>query len=286
MSIHILNSIAEVRKALAPHRRQHQRIGFVPTMGYLHEGHLSLIRKAREECDIVVVSIFVNPTQFGPSEDYEKYPRDLDRDTSLAESVGTDYLFVPSVEELYPAGFQTWIEVTELSKKFEGVFRPHHFKGVTTIVGKLFNIVLPDKAYFGQKDYQQYLVIRRMVEDLHYPITIVLQPTIREQDGLAMSSRNVYLSPEERKNALCLYQALLTGRSLIEQGERNRWAIEQQMQKVIEQVREARIDYVAVADAETLEQPEKLSPGMQTVLLIAVRFPSARLIDNMLVKVP
>ena len=193
-----------------------KKIGLVPTMGYLHQGHLSLIKKSKELCDITVVSIFVNPTQFAPTEDYEKYPRDIERDNKLLKEYNIDYVFVPSQEEIYSSGYQSYVYVNEISKKFEGEFRPTHFRGVTTIVSILFNCVKPDLAFFGQKDAQQAAVIKQMVSDLKYDIEIIVCPIVRETDGLAMSSRNVYLSPEERTKALTLHKSLLYAKKLIE----------------------------------------------------------------------
>jgi len=210
-------------------------IGFVPTMGYLHKGHLSLVEAARKENDVVVVSIFVNPTQFGPNEDYNRYPRDLERDLRLLEPIGVDYVFNPSVEEMYPAMYSTYVEEVELSKYLCGASRPGHFRGVCTVVTKLFNIVKPTKAYFGQKDAQQFRVLRRMVRDLNMDVEMIEMPIVREEDGLAMSSRNVYLSPEERKEATRLYKSLLKAKELIESGERDVQKIKSEMLKILDQ---------------------------------------------------
>ncbi len=286
MAIAIVHRVQELRQRLAAQRAQGKRIGFVPTMGYLHQGHAALIRQAAQECDFVVTSDFVNPTQFGPGEDFERYPRDLQHDVQVAAAAGSHLLFAPSVEEMYPEGFATVVHVGGITEKFEGQFRPSHFDGVTTIVAKLFNVVQPDRAYFGQKDYQQLLVVRQLVRDLQFPIEIVMVPTVRESDGLAMSSRNVYLSPEERQKALALYRALRAGEQAIQGGARQRVQIEQQMLAVLQQVPELAVDYAAAADAETLEQPQVFLPGQLVVLLVAARLPSARLIDNLLVRVP
>src|SRR5512139_1835857 len=207
-------------------------VGLVPTMGYLHEGHLSLVRRAREECDHVAVSIFVNPTQFGPKEDLAKYPRDLERDMKLIEPY-TDLLWTPTPEIMYPEGYQTWVEVEKMTLPLEGAMRPGHFRGVTTVVAKLFNAVQPDRAYFGQKDAQQAAVIRQMVRDLNFPIEIVVCPIVREPDGLAMSSRNVYLDPAQRKAATVLFRALTTAKELYEAGERNGEKLRQTMKEVL-----------------------------------------------------
>ncbi len=286
MAIVLARTIAELRQQVQAQRTAGKRIGFVPTMGYLHEGHAALIRLAAQECEYVVTSDFVNPTQFAPTEDFERYPRDLQRDLQVAEQAGSHVLFAPSVEEMYPEGFATTVSIRGITEKFEGAFRPTHFDGVVTVVSKLFNIVQPDRAYFGQKDYQQLLVIRQLVRDLNFPIEVVMVPTVREPDGLALSSRNVYLSAEERQKALSLYRALQAGQSVILQGERRRSVIEARMQEVLSAVPELRIDYAAAALAETLEQPEAFSPGARVVLLVAARLPSARLIDNLLVQVP
>jgi len=251
-------------------------------MGYFHEGHLSLMRLARRLSDIVVVSIFVNPIQFGPQEDYARYPRDLERDRRLAESVGVDILFVPSVEEMYPEGFQTFVEVTELSRPLCGARRPGHFRGVCTVVLKLFNIVKPHLAIFGEKDYQQLKVIERMVRDLHLDIEIVPHPTVREPDGLAMSSRNTYLQPEERESALSLYRALELVRRRVSQGERRTKVLRREIEEFITSHPGTRIDYVEFRDPETLE--EKAEVDGPTLLALAVFVGRARLIDNTILR--
>ncbi len=248
-------------------------------MGYLHEGHLSLVRCAKKETDFVVVSIFVNPTQFGKGEDYERYPRDLERDIKLLEKEGVGLVFAPEVSDMYPEGFSTFVEETELSKRWEGEFRPGHFRGVCTVVLKLFNIVKPDRAYFGEKDYQQLLVIKRMVEDLNLEVEIVGCPVVREPDGLAMSSRNTYLSPEERKQATAIYRSFLLAQKLVREGIR-------EAPKVVEEIKKflkgfpliEKIDYVAIVDPETLQPVGEIKGGER--ILVAVRMPSARLIDN------
>ncbi|MER3469694.1 MAG: pantoate--beta-alanine ligase [Thermoflexus sp.] len=254
--------------------------GFVPTMGYLHEGHLSLIRRARAENDHVAVSIFVNPTQFGPHEDYNRYPRDLERDLRLLEPLQVDLVFVPSVEEMYPPGFQTWVIVEELSRPLEGASRPGHFRGVATVVAKLFNIVQPDRAYFGQKDAQQAVVIRRMVRDLNFPVEIVVCPTVREPDGLAMSSRNTYLSPQERQAATILFRALQAAKARYEAGERDGERLREAMREVLRGEPLARVDYVSVADPETLEELSRVEGP--ALLSLAVYIGNTRLIDNLL----
>jgi len=268
-------SLAEKRKGLT--------VGLVPTMGYFHEGHLSLMRRARQECDRVVVSLFVNPLQFGPQEDFERYPRDLERDAALAEQVGVDVLFIPSTEAMYPPGYATHVEVVGLTEPLCGRSRPGHFRGVTTVVAKLFNIVQPDVSYFGQKDYQQALVISRMAEDLFWPLRVVVCPTVREPDGLAASSRNVYLGPEERRQAVCLFQALQAAQEAIARGERRAREVERIMRETISRYPLARIDYAEVRRARDLAEIETLEE--RVVLALAVWIGRTRLIDNALVEV-
>lgn len=252
-------------------------VGLVPTMGYLHEGHLSLIRRAREECDHVFVSIFVNPTQFGPKEDFARYPRDLERDFRLIESF-TDVVWTPSAEEMYPQGYQTWVEVEAMTKPLEGAMRPGHFRGVTTVVAKLFNAVQPHKAYFGQKDAQQAAVIRQMVRDLNFPLEIVVCPTTREPDGLAMSSRNVYLDSEQRKAATVLFRSLSAAKELYEAGERNAEKIREKMRDVLAGEPLAEPQYVSCADYDTLEELDEIKG--KALLSMAVFIGKTRLIDN------
>jgi pantoate--beta-alanine ligase len=253
-------------------------VGFVPTMGYLHEGHLSLIRRARQECDHVVVSIFVNPTQFGPNEDLSRYPRDIERDLSLIEPLGVDLVWTPTAEVMYPKGYQTWVEVEAMTRPLEGAMRPGHFRGVTTVVAKLFNAVQPHKAYFGQKDAQQAAVIRRMTVDLNFPIEIVVCPTVREADGLAMSSRNVYLSPEQRKAATVLFRALSAAKELYEAGERNAERLRERMKEVLAAEPLAEVQYVSCADYDTLEELTEIRG--KALLSMAVFIGKTRLIDN------
>jgi pantoate--beta-alanine ligase len=253
-------------------------VGFVPTMGYLHRGHLALVQRARTENPAVVVSIYVNPPQFGPREDLASYPRDLDRDLELLQREGTDIVFAPSDDEMYPPEFSSWIDVEKVTERLEGASRPGHFRGVATIVAKLFNIVQPTRAYFGQKDAQQVTVIKRMVADLNMGLEIVVVPTVRESDGLAMSSRNVYLGPEERRAATVLFKALTLARELGRRGERDADEIRRQMTSLIEKEPLARIDYVSVADAGTLE--ELRSVDRPALASLAVRIGKTRLIDN------
>ena len=257
-------------------------LGFVPTMGYLHEGHLSLVRKAREDCASVAVSIFVNPTQFGPQEDLAKYPRDLARDLRLLEPLGVDLVWTPSNEDMYPAGFQTWVEVQGLTERLEGAIRPGHFRGVTTVVAKLFHAVQPKRAYFGQKDAQQAAVIRRMTIDLDFPIDIVVCPTVREEDGLAMSSRNKYLEGADRQAATILYRALSAAKSAFEQGERSGDRLRQIMQDTLQSEPLAQVQYMSCADYDTLEELEKVSG--KTLLSMAVLVGKTRLIDNFILE--
>ena len=253
-------------------------VGLVPTMGYLHEGHLSLIRKAREECTHVAVSIFVNPTQFGPNEDLAKYPRDLERDLSLIRPLGVALVWTPSPEIMYPTGYQTWVEVEAVTRPLEGAMRPGHFKGVTTVVAKLFNAIQPHRAYFGQKDAQQVAVIRRMTRDLNFPLEVIVCPTVREADGLAMSSRNKYLEGEERKAATILFRALGAAKFAYEDGERNADKLRTIMKDMLATEPRAQTQYVSCADYDTLEELELIKG--KTLLSMAVRLGKTRLIDN------
>jgi pantoate--beta-alanine ligase len=271
-----IDEMKELRPGLA------EPVGFVPTMGYLHQGHLALVRQARAENVSVVVSIFVNPTQFGPQEDFARYPRDPQRDLALLDKEGTDIVFMPSADEMYPKNFNSWVEVGKVAERLEGAARPGHFRGVATVVAKLFNIVQPDRAYFGQKDAQQLIVIRKMASDLDMNLEIVAVPTVREPDGLAMSSRNTYLNPEERKQAIVLYQALTLAHKLWAEGEKDAEAIRQQMTALIQQQPLAKIDYISIADAETLDELDRVKPP--ALVSLAVRIGKTRLIDNVVVK--
>jgi len=255
-------------------------IGFVPTMGYLHEGHLSLIREAKQQTDSAWVSIFVNPTQFSPNEDLEKYPRDEKMDLELCRKEGADVVFLPSANEMYPEGFNTYVEVKKLTETLCGASRPTHFRGVTTVVSKLFNIVQPDRAYFGQKDAQQALVLDRMTRDLNFPIGIVVCPIVREPDGLALSSRNVYLTAEQRQQALALSASLKKAEEMFDNGERDPARIIAEVKKVIQEQPDAKIDYVSVVRTTDLKEPEELVGG--ELLALAVFFGNTRLIDNTL----
>lgn len=282
-SVQIIKSISGLRARLDQARADGQRVGFVPTMGYLHDGHGSLMKRARDECELVVVSIFVNPLQFAPDEDLASYPRDLQRDTALAQSCGVDILFVPEVIEMYPNGqVKTQVSVPELAAHWDGASRPSHFTGVATVVSKLFNIVGPCHAYFGRKDFQQLVVIRQMATDLSMPVTVVGCPTIREADGLAMSSRNSYLSPADRQAAVVIYQGLQQGKRAALAGETNPAAIVQTVTDVICCELRATIDYVAAVDRASLTVPEWLSA--ESLILVACWFGKTRLIDNVLIR--
>ena len=271
----VAESIAEMKRLRS---ELTEPLGFVPTMGYLHEGHISLARRAREENASVAASIFVNPTQFGPTEDFEDYPRDTQRDLAMLEEAGTDVVFMPPVAEMYPEGFSSWVEVGKLTERLEGASRPTHFRGVTTICTKLFNIVEPTRAYFGQKDAQQALVIRRMVTDLAMNLEIVICPTVREPDGLAMSSRNTYLSPEQRQAAVSLNQALKLAEELWSQGKRDAGHLQQVVTDHIRQQPLAEIEYVSIANIDTLEELKTISTP--ALLSLVVRFGKTRLLDN------
>jgi len=258
------------------------KVGLVPTMGFLHEGHLSLIRRAREECDHVVVSIFVNPTQFGPKEDLSKYPRDIDHDLELIEPLGTDLVWMPTPEIMYPQGYQTWVEVEAITRSLEGAMRPGHFRGVTTVVAKLFTGVQPHKAYFGQKDAQQAAVIRQMTRDLNFPIEIVICPIVREPDGLAMSSRNIYLDTEQRNAATVLFRSLSAAKDLYESGERDGEKIRGKMKDVLASEQLADVQYVSCADYDTLEELSEIKG--KALLSMAVFIGKTRLIDNFVLR--
>jgi pantoate--beta-alanine ligase len=260
-------------------RREHKTIGFVPTMGALHEGHLRLVEEARQMCDVVIVSIFVNPAQFNEKEDFNKYPRDLTADAALLTEYQVDYIFAPDRQEIYPEGFSTYVTVEDLSEKLEGASRPGHFRGVATVVTILFNTIRPDFAFFGQKDAQQIAVIRRLTEDLGFDTEIVVLPTVREESGLAMSSRNERLSVEERQKASIIYKALREAKIAAKNGERNAARIAEIVQKTIESEPLAQIDYVAVVDNQTLEPIEKIAEH-PVLIAVAARFGKVRLIDN------
>ena len=274
--IETIDDMRRLRQQLA------EPVGFVPTMGYLHEGHLSLVRHARVKNSSVVVSIFVNPTQFGPREDFDSYPRNPERDLALLEKEETDVVFMPSAAEMYPPQFSSWVEVGSITERLEGASRPGHFRGVTTVVAKLFNIVQPTRAYFGQKDAQQAIVIKRMVGDLNMNVEVVALPTVREPDGLAMSSRNTYLDPEQRQAAIVLYQALSLAQKLWSQGKTDAQYLRQQMVALIQKEPLAKIDYVSIADAETLYELDKVKPP--ALVSLAVKIGKTRLIDKIVLK--
>jgi pantoate--beta-alanine ligase len=271
----VVETIADLRRLRL---KLAEPVGFVPTMGYLHEGHLTLVKRAKAENSSVVVSIFVNPTQFGPQEDFAKYPRDPKRDLAMLEKEKVDIVFMPSVAEMYPPQFSSWVEVGKISERLEGASRPGHFRGVATVVAKLFNIVQPDRAYFGQKDAQQLVVIKKMVAEFNMNLEVVAVPTVREPDGLAMSSRNIYLNPEERKAALVLYQALTLAQKLFSQGEKDAQAIRQKMTELIQKQPLANIEYISIADAETLDELDTVNPP--ALVSLAVKIGKTRLIDN------
>ncbi len=280
----VARTISEIRQLVTQAKKDGHTVGFVPTLGALHEGHMSLVRQARQESGYLVVSIFLNPTQFGPGEDFDKYPAHQQQDLQLCEQAKVDAVFLPTVEQMYPQGHCTVVSVKGLSEKLCGVQRPTHFAGVCTVVAKLFNIVQPDLAYFGQKDAQQSLIITRMVRDLDIPVQIRICPTVRESDGLAMSSRNAYLTFEQRTQAACLYRALLHGKQLIDAGQRDSQFVTKAMQTIITQAGPCQIDYVAAVDSQTLEPANEASPGW--LLAVAVRIGQARLIDNILLDIP
>jgi pantoate--beta-alanine ligase len=260
-------------------REQDKTIGLVPTMGALHEGHLSLVREARRMCDLVVVSVFVNPTQFGPGEDFEHYPRDLTKDTALLTDYNVDYIFAPTVEEIYPRGFSTYVNVEGLSEQLEGASRPGHFRGVATVVTILLNTVLPDFAFFGQKDAQQALVIRRLVKDLAFDTEIVVLPIVREDSGLAISSRNLYLTSDEQGSAAIIHRALVKAKTAFKDGERSAGRLADLIRSTVEAEPRARLDYVAITDAETLEKVDRIDER-PTLIAVAAYIGKTRLIDN------
>ena len=274
----IVEDVKEMQK-LSKDLKRDKTIGFVPTMGFLHEGHLSLARKAKEQNDIVVMSVFVNPLQFAEGEDFDTYPRDRKRDEELAEKAGVDILFFPSEEDMYPEDFQTHVNVEKLTQVLEGASRPLFFKGVTTVVCKLFNIVKPDRAYFGKKDAQQLIVVKKMVEDLNMDVEIVPMPIVREQDGLATSSRNRYLNEEERKSAVCLYKALKKARQMVEKGTLDTKTIIQNMEKIISSYPFTRIDYISINRTDDLKPLKHIETG-KTLISLAVFVGKTRLIDN------
>lgn len=277
----LVGTVENAREAVLAAKRNGARVGLVPTMGALHAGHHSLIRTARKECDFVVVSIFVNPAQFGPNEDYTRYPRTLEGDMAMCRGEGVNVVYFPSEETMYPPGFATSVEVAGLTNALEGAYRPGHFRGVTTVVLKLFNIVPAHAAYFGQKDYQQQTLIRRMVEDLNVPIDIRVCPTVREPDGLALSSRNVYLSPDERRSALALSRSLKLAEERLRYGDRDVAAIRQAMLDLLNSTPHVKPDYATLIHPDTLEEVSQVLPKL--VAVVAARVGATRLIDNLII---
>lgn len=275
----VYRSAQEMRAYTRTAKQAGHRVGFVPTMGALHKGHLSLVEAAAKECETVVVSIYVNPTQFGRGEDLDRYPRNLEQDLNLLAAYPVGAVFAPTDSEMYPKGFDTWVQVGQIAEPWEGTCRPGHFRGVATVVLKLFNLVEPDIAYFGEKDYQQLLVVKQMVRDLNIPVEIRGCPTVREPDGLAMSSRNQYLSPDERRDALVLFQSERLAQQLVDSGETDAARITQAMRDHILRVPYAKIDYVAIVDPETLQEVSTVNRPVRAIL--AVRLGGTRLIDNM-----
>jgi len=282
--IETISSIDKIHLLTKKLRQEKKSIGFVPTMGYLHEGHLSLVSESKKNNDVTIVSIFVNPTQFAPSEDLTTYPRDLERDKKLLAELGTDYLFFPNVEDFYPDDFQSHVSVNEITKILEGEFRPIHFKGVTTVVAMLFNCVMPDNTYFGQKDAQQAAVIKQMVKDMKFDIKINVCPIIREEDGLAMSSRNVFLDEKERQDALVLSKSLKLAEELINEGERETKKILTEMEKLINSVDTSQLDYVSIVEVESFKITDRIEKNKNYYILIACKIGKTRLIDNKLLK--
>ncbi len=275
----LIRKIKDMKQITKRLKKEGKTIGFVPTMGYLHEGHVSLIRCSKKDNDITVVSIFVNPIQFGKNEDLDRYPRDLERDVEICTKEGVDYVFYPSADEMYPEGFSTYVEVEGITQRLCGAFRSGHFKGVTTVVAKLFNIVQPDRAYFGEKDYQQLKVIQKMVRDLNIDVEVIGCPLIREKDGLALSSRNKYLTPEERKSALSISRALFRAKQMFESGEKDPSKVVNEVKRIISsQPLVKEIQYVEVVDPERLTPKKKLEKG--DVVAVAVFVGNTRLIDN------
>ncbi|MFA4993122.1 MAG: pantoate--beta-alanine ligase [Candidatus Omnitrophota bacterium] len=271
-----LTAIAKKAKQLK------KSIGFVPTMGALHAGHFSLIKQARKENDILVASTFVNPAQFGPGEDFKKYPRRLKKDAGFCRKLGVDFIFLPDKNNMYPKGYSTFVNVETLSGLLCGASRPGHFRGVATVVAKLLNIVQPDTLYLGQKDAQQAIIISRMVKDLNFPVKVKVMPTVRQDDGLALSSRNAYLSKDERSSALVLYKALRLATVMVDNGQRNTARIISRMKQLIEKNKLARIDYIAIVERQQLKEVKKIIPG--SLIALAVKFGKTRLIDNIIIE--
>jgi pantoate--beta-alanine ligase len=286
MPIELIETVGRMQAIADELRADGKKIAVVPTMGFLHRGHTSLMQKGRELADAVVTTLFVNPTQFGPNEDFERYPRDLDRDLEMAEENGSDYLFHPGVTEMYQDNYSTFIMLKGITDKFEGRIRPKHFNGVATVCAKLFNITKPHYAIFGQKDYQQTLVVKKFVRELNFDLDIVVAPIVRESDGLAMSSRNTYLNDDDRRDAGILFAALEEARKEIVKGERRRTTINGIMHNVLRSVPSIKIDYASSADAENLGEPEVFLDGERIVLMIACYLGRTRLIDNSIITIP
>jgi pantoate--beta-alanine ligase len=283
--VSVIHNVADMQRTAERLRLEGKRLAVVPTMGSLHDGHLRLITKAKEHATIVVTTIFVNPTQFGPGEDFDRYPRDLERDRSMAESAGTDYLFAPGTAAMYPPGFVTTVEVERLSSVLEGKSRPGHFRGVATVVVKLFNIVKPHVAVFGQKDAQQVIIVRQMMRDLNFAIDLIVVPTVREPDGLAMSSRNSYLTLAERREAPVLFQSLQSAQHRIRGGEHASRSILAEMTELIRARSSGVIDYISIADGRTLEELSECGGDRPLLISLAVRFGATRLIDNIFLNI-
>jgi pantoate--beta-alanine ligase len=281
----IVKSIGEMQDTSERFRREGKTIAVVPTMGYLHRGHASLIERARSRTDVVITTIFVNPAQFAPNEDFSRYPRDFNRDTSIAANAGTDIIFYPDASDMYPKEFKSYVEVEGVSRILEGEFRPIHFRGVTTVVAKLFHITKPHAAVFGQKDAQQAFIIQKMVNDLNFDIDIIIAPIIREEDGLALSSRNVYLNETERKNALVLHRSLQHAAKRIQDGENDAAALHREMENIMKSGNPSQIDYIAFINPEIFTVVEKIEPP-EVLAAVAVRFGTTRLIDNWRIQVP
>jgi pantoate--beta-alanine ligase len=281
----VIRDIREMQLTAERIRQSGKRIAVVPTMGYLHEGHLSLIRIAKMKGDVVITTLFVNPTQFGPHEDYERYPRDFERDLALASAAGTTHLFAPEASQMYPTGYSTYIDVGGITEVLEGKSRPGHFRGVATVVAKLFNLTKPHVAVFGQKDAQQVAVIRRMIKDLNFNIELVVGPIVREADGLAMSSRNTYLTPQQRKEAVVLFQSLKLAEARVKEGVQECRKIIDEMASLIKANSSGVIDYISIADNTSLQELRHLQPGQSVLISLAVKFGSTRLIDNLIILV-
>jgi pantoate--beta-alanine ligase len=280
--VEVITKISEIRSAIRTQKAKGKRIGFVPTMGFLHEGHLSLVRESLRETDFTIVSIFVNPTQFGPEEDFDEYPRDLEKDKTMLERLGVNLVFIPDGLEMYPKGFKTYVAVTDLQDKFEGRSRPGHFRGVCTVVLKLFALVQPNAAYFGQKDAQQAVIVKKMVQDLNLDVEVRVLPTVREKDGLAISSRNIYLTKVQRKAALCLVRSLAKAKDMIEAGERDPHIVERAMERIIQKEASADLDYIAIVDLDNFETLDTINSA--ALIAVAAYLGEVRLIDNMIVQ--